>query len=627
MIRSLLFDYGPSFLVNRSLYAAKLALLRRAPRSAALFERRVQVRRVDLFSFDLEALRRSLAGLCTSAKEALVEAADAALAGRLNAFSSLPLSYGDPIDWQLNPITGRRADADRLWFQIPDFDRETGDIKAIWEASRLTHFWHFSRAYLLTGDARYYRGFAGQLRDWLEKNPYPYGANFKCGQECTLRMLNVLAAYAVFSQAGLAEKADEAAVFELVSRCYRKVLSNFFYAHRCIHNNHTFTELCGMIAGAWCADDARRTRKAYRMLEREIRRQFLPDGGYNQYSFTYQRFTLQVLGCVHKLGERTGLSLSRDASRRIADSARLLFDCQDGGFDVPNYGANDGSLIFPVTACGYRDFRPAIQMAHALFGGQPLYPPGPHDEALLWFGQGLPHRTSVAERRPAAGRRSGFYTLRHAEGFLMIVLHRFRTRPGHMDQLHVDLWHQGLNVLCDAGTYSYAEPLGAALSGTGAHNTAKVEGIEQMNKRGAFLVTDWTRASDATHTEASFAGTMVSRNGYTHRREVRRQGDAYAIADTVWTDGRPYQLRFHTPLDCAVRGRDVMLRDGEQTIATLRFDGAGAIAVEPASRSLYYYRTEPSRCVCVSFPASQAGLPSSVEIRLGGAGSSAEGGL
>ncbi len=42
----------------------------------------------------------------------------------------------------------------------------------------------------------------------------------------------------------------------------------------------------------------------------------------------------------------------------------------------------------------------------------------------------------------------------------MTVLQNFKTRPAQMDQLHVDLWHKGINVLCDSGTYSYATEIG-----------------------------------------------------------------------------------------------------------------------------------------------------------------------
>src|SRR5699024_2758800 len=134
---------------------------------------------------------------------------------------------------------------------IPDFDQERGDIKVIWEASRFTHFFYFIRAYMITKDRKYFDAFSNQLKDWLQENSYSYGANYKCGQEATLRMINVLIAYSAFKSYGLTTSKDDKNVQYLVEVSYKKVLSNFFYAHKCIKNNHTLSEMTGLIIGAW----------------------------------------------------------------------------------------------------------------------------------------------------------------------------------------------------------------------------------------------------------------------------------------------------------------------------------------------------------------------------------------
>jgi len=60
----------------------------------------------------------------------------------------------------------------------------------------------------------------------------------------------------------------------------------------------------------------------------------------------------------------------------------------------------------------------------------------------------------------------------------MICLQDFQSRLAHMDQLHIDLWHRGINMLCDSGTYSYASEIGHRLSATAGHNTVKVPNTE-----------------------------------------------------------------------------------------------------------------------------------------------------
>ena len=109
------------------------------------------------------------------------------------------------------------------------------------------------------------------------------------------------------------------------------------------------------------------------MLDKEIETQFMNDGGYVQFSFNYQRFTLQILECVLKISEKTGMNISDKSKKIVSDSAYLMYQVQDESGDLPNYGSNDGALIFPVTVCGYRDFRPVINTIYCLINGKRLY--------------------------------------------------------------------------------------------------------------------------------------------------------------------------------------------------------------------------------------------------------------
>ena len=72
----------------------------------------------------------------------------------------------------------------------------------------------------------------------------------------------------------------------------------------------------------------------------------------------------------------------------------------------------------------------------------------------------------------------------------------FDGRPGHADQLHLDLWWQGLNIAQDAGTYLYNAdtPWENALTHTAVHNTLMVNGREQMTRAGRFLYLDRAQA-------------------------------------------------------------------------------------------------------------------------------------
>lgn len=603
LARSILTEYGLLWAVNRVTYSAKLKLLRTAPQVEALFEKKIYVKRVDgLLQPDVDSIASLLSEAPEEDRHALLYDAENALHGRIKSFSSITLDYGSPIDWQLNPMTGRRCSEKAKWFAISDFDEQQGDIKVIWEASRFTHFYLFARAYLLSGERKYYLGFSSQLSDWLDKNPYGFGANFKCGQECALRMVNALFAYAVFKKFELITIADERNVRALVERCYRKILSNFFYAHRCIKNNHTISELMGMIIGAWCCEDTRMLDRAYRLLDGVIAEQFAEDGGYCQFSFNYQRLALQVLSHILGFSARTDRGLSVESVVRVQRSALMMAQCMSVDGQMPNYGSNDGALILPAALSGYRDFRPAVNAAYALASGKRLWADQAASEQLLCHGlQPLP-AVSAAAQSSVAFADAGLFALRNDRLFVMAVLNHYRSRPAHMDQLHIDVWVDGYNVLSDSGTYSYATAMGRTLAATNAHNVVKVDGVEQMSRRGAFLVCDWTKRLRYACAQDTFLGEMRSRNGYVHKRQLTLTTDALFVQDTVDSGRKGWKVVLHTPLEVQCTDTGAILKWHGHAVATLECDGLMEMEISPCLQSLYYLRAEPATQIALVCP-------------------------
>lgn len=597
MLKSIITEYGIGWVINRLLYSAKMKIMSKFPITELLFEKNVEIKRVDIFDLNIDCIQGFLLKLPVEKQNGIIEIADKAVQGIIIGFSSVELNYGCPINWHYSPITKHECSRSVKWYNIPDFDANRGDVKAIWEASRFTHFFYLARAYLITREKKYYQAFSVQLNEWLRDNPYPYGVNYKCGQECTLRMINALIAYAIFNP--IASEMDTNNIFRLVQGCYQKVLANFFYAHKCIKNNHTLSEITGQIIGAWCCDDRQRLVTAYKLLDQEISSQFRPDGGYVQNAFNYQRFALQIMECVLKISEKTGLSVSAKSKSLIKNSALLLYHCQDEGGDVPNYGHNDGALLFPVTICGYRDFTPVINTVYALLTGHRLYAIGYYDEEILWFGDGIHLRREQLKKKSMAFNDAGIYILRHDGGFLMICLQDYKTRPAHMDGLHIDLWHKGKNLLCDSGTYSYARKMGAELIKSAAHNTVIVQNLEQMNIYKSFLIFDWTNRSDVQFAEERFSGTMNSKNGYEHTRKIIKTKQGYEITDIVRGNGDFCHVLFHTPYNPRVELNGVSLFDKDEKLCSIKFISPEKVEVQSAYRSLYYSKLEEVRCVAV----------------------------
>src|SRR5262249_39599855 len=134
------------------------------------------------------------------------------------------------------------------------------------------------------------------------------------------------------------------------------------------------------------------------------------------------------------------------------------------------------------------------------------------DEDLLWlFGpaalepgtsNSVEARSSNADSPPTAhpsSRRtftiSGTYVLGDWPRRAYLRCVDYRDRPGQADQLHLDLWWDGVNLARDAGTFLYngPPPWDNRLAGTPVHNTLVLDGQDQMRRAGRFLWVDWAR--------------------------------------------------------------------------------------------------------------------------------------
>src|SRR4029077_17375267 len=120
----------------------------------------------------------------------IVAAADRALAKRFDLLGYRDLSFGDPIDWHLDPVAKRQAPL-RHWTLLDPLDAATvGDSKVVWELNRHQWLVGLGQAYRLTGDERYPAMFADTIRNWLQANPPGMGINWSSSLEVAFRLIS-----------------------------------------------------------------------------------------------------------------------------------------------------------------------------------------------------------------------------------------------------------------------------------------------------------------------------------------------------------------------------------------------------------------------------------------------------
>lgn len=441
-----------------------------------------------------------------------------------------------PPDWFANPFSDTKSsNADLDWWRIPDFN--AGDIKAIWELSRFDWViaWATKAAH---GDKEALKKLNLWLGDWAWSNPPYKGPNWKCGQEASIRVMHLVTAAWVLRQ----DKRPESGLLDLLRAHLQRIAPTMSYAIG-QQNNHGTSEAAALfIGGSFLANHDSRAkdweRKGRRWLEDRAATLIERDGSFSQYSVTYHRLMLDTFSLAEAWRRHRDLPpFSERLNRRLAAATEWLWLLTDGDTgDAPNIGANDGARLVPLTGGDYRDFRPSVQLATALFRSADAFGPGSWTDPLRWLG--------VADQKSSVTPHSksfddgGYHVLRTDQAMAVLRYPRFSFRPSQADAMHVDLWHRGANLLRDAGTFSYNVRGAEWFSGTAAHNTVEFDGRDQMPRLGRFLFGDWlttnavTLVKEETGSVTAAAGYLDAR-GAQHHRAIMLTNEGLMCTDTI----------------------------------------------------------------------------------------------
>ena len=386
------------------------------------------------------------------------------------------------------------------------------DIKWLWEPARFCWLLPLLHTFTVRQEKKYPQFFWERFAEFNTANPAYLGPNWVSAQEVALRALNWLMAYPI-----LTANTTPAQMRELVRSLWQHLLRlppTIAYA-KSQNNNHLLSEALGLyLLGAFFAGQsswaAKWETRGQALFEKTLLAQIAPDGMYCQHSSNYHRMMLHLALLYDAYQRHNNRKIPPQVRERLAQATRWLQErCDPISGQAANLGHNDGTLLLPFGCQEYADYRPTLQAASLAFCGEAALPAGPWDELAQVLN--LPTGNMPKKEFPfyTGTQRSGSATL---WGSLRAV--HFNGRPGHADQLHVDLWWQGQNIARDAGTYAYnaAPPWQNALMATRVHNTVTIDGHNQMLRAGKFL---WLKQAQATLLSQPGSAVLTARqNGY-----------------------------------------------------------------------------------------------------------------
>lgn len=459
-------------------------------------------------------------------KEKIKEEANAILDGNIRFFNNTSFALGKQYNWVTNPDTGFVYDAKKHWTAINDYSKEAGDIKFVWEKSR------FSFLYTLIRDEQHNKTshaefIFSEIENWIDSNPINCGPNYRCSQEISLRVMNwIFALYYYINDDALTEQRWKK-IINVIYWQMHHVYHNINFSRIAVRNNHAVTETLGLyIVGTlfpWMKDSSVWKQKGKNWFEKEIAYQIYEDGTHLQFSMNYHRVIVQLLIWGIRIAEANKDRFEEIVYQRAYNTVNFLYQCQEpsNGY-LPNYGANDGALFFPLNSCDYRDYRPQLNALHSILCGKTLYQTeGLWHEDTVWLGINTTAPTTnydIIKKQYGCINfiNGGYYLIREEKMFTFIRCGNHKDRPSQADNLHVDVWANGVNILPDAGSYKYntdSETL-KYFMGTASHNTIMLDNDDQMLKGARFIWYFWTQCISAKleekETEFIFEGTISS---------------------------------------------------------------------------------------------------------------------
>ena len=437
-------------------------------------------------------------------RERIVSSADSICAGRFDLLGYRGLYFGDPVDWHLDPVSGRRAPV-LHWSRLDPLDPAVvGDAKVIWELNRHQWLLPLGQAYRFTGDRRYAEVFARSVREWMAANPVGIGINWDV-LTAALRLISWCWAITLFDARALPVElfVEMRSGIHDHARHVERYLSSYSSP-----NTHLTGEALGLVyAGIFLPESPRARRwlaRGAEILLEQCERQIFKDGVYFEQSTCYQRYTAEIYLHFLILAHRTGIKVPNTVGQRVQRLLDFLLAVRRPDGSMPLIGDADGGSLAPFIPRPLDDVRGVFSIAAALFGRsdyawaaggvapEVLWLLGPSGAKACEALSAAPPLTASSQVFPDGGyvvMRSGWEPSAH-----QVVLDAgplggpISGVHGHADLLSIQCAISGEPYLVDPGTYCYApHPAWRThFRCTAAHSTVLVDGQGQAVPAGPF---------------------------------------------------------------------------------------------------------------------------------------------
>jgi hypothetical protein len=436
------------------------------------------------------------------------------------------LRTGHDVRWRRDYASGVESSA--VYFRrIPYLDAaKAGDHKIIWELNRHQHLVLLAQAHLLSGQQDFLDEIIRQLESWFEQNPIQCGINWSSALEVAFRALSWMWIYHL-----VGHRFDGAVLRRFLDGLYRHGLHleanlSFYFSP----NTHLLGEAVALHALGVLfphIPEAPRWQEAgARVVRNELDRQVREDGSHFEQSTYYHVYALDMF-LFHAIllppdnvfrAKLTRMAAFLDAVIGPSGILPFLGDDDGGRFFHP-YGARNRFGLATLATCGA-----LLDRADWIRDPRHLL-----EQAAWWIGPGK-HVSGMDGSNPCSARfaDSGLVVMVNDEAQLIADAGPFG--PGNAGHSHADtlslLLRRGEEqLLIDPGSYTYVADLQwrNRFRGTAAHNTVRIDGLDQALPGGPFA---WKSRPDVkiirwiSCAEFDWLAAACAYAGVRHRRDI-----------------------------------------------------------------------------------------------------------
>ncbi len=487
-------------------------------------------------------------------------------------------------EWNRDPSTGKLCPLSfgkKLKFKDQSI---CGDVKYLWELSRFLQIVPLARAYQISEDDKYLRSVRVMVESWLDECPYMMGVNWSSSLEIGIRLINWNIAWQYIGGVNSPIfDGKDGKLFQTrwLDSIYQHIhFIDGWYSKGSSANNHLIGEAAGVFTSCktwpfWEECEKWETT-ALNILETESSAQVFDDGVDREQTTSYQQFVIDFL-LLSYLADKN--NFSHKYFKTIEKMIGFLSSLMDVSGNVPMIGDADDGLVTGLGMYdGFHPFKSLIATGGILFSRDDFLQKtdGCDLKSVSLLGR-------VSEYSPQCGTKTPLTSREYSRGGYFILGDNFGTESelfivadagplgygalaahGHADALSIYMSLAGREFLVDPGTYVYNgnRKWRDYFRGTSAHNTVRVDGLNQSEIGGRFLWKNHAEAEGAVHFDRDVETFRGKHNGYerlsdpvTHERAVSldKLGKRIVVQDHLRCKGSHSVEQFwHFSEDCTV---------------------------------------------------------------------------